>query len=469
MDWQCFLRLVSLCSDESQSATSLKPYDPSQLAETIAELDKCFELFSELLEKLRACQSVEECASRYPEAGYILTRASLNAILAANKQINRLILQCLMEYCKLWDAPDRSLDQQDASKLWCLTRMRRLMHRPRATDSALVHLVKKITKSAQVRMFSLGQTEIHELSNYCVPLLQNSETHPIVLQLAKLACNVAQRHHDRETYCTLSPMFVNTLLEQHLRVYESWDLPVKQDLWSNFTSFVDYELTNLIESVFLHNGQVWHKEIDLIQRLQNSSENSSGIFLVTTQNRSSVYRRAFPLMAAIMQNGVDWRILQILETIHSMVVAQSSPPPPQHTPFSPRDNPLPDLLHTYLPHSIGQLLIRESVPSYVASVQQRIDQCLFKKLNDYELIRMQVWLLLMVSGSLLSLFAWHAVNPVEDEEVCVNITIQVPILLLLKLFPPVYRRLLRAISSAGYAVLLMTNDRDKPRKQCNTG
>ncbi|KAJ2957875.1 hypothetical protein NQZ79_g6455 [Umbelopsis isabellina] len=416
MNWQCFLRLVSLCSDDSQSSTSLKPYEPSHVAETISELNKCFELFSELLEKLRACQSVEECASRYPEAGHILTRASLNAILAANEQINRLILQCLMEYCKLWSAKDSSLDQRDASKLWCLTRMRRLMHRPRATDLALVHLAEKITNSAQIRMLSLGQSEIHELSNYCVPLLQNSETHPIVLQLAKLACNVAQRHHARETCGTLSPMFVKALLEQHLRVYESWDLSVKQDLWSNFTSFVDHELISLIESVFHTRGLVWYKEMDLVQRLQHSSEDSSGVFLTAMHNHSSVYRRAFPLMASIIQDEIDWRILQIFETIHSMVVAQWPPPPPQNTPFSPHDNPLPDLLHTYLPHAIEPLLIRNSEPFSIASVQKRIEQCLFQRLEDYELSRMQAWLFLMVSGPLLSLFAWHVINPVQDEE-----------------------------------------------------
>lgn len=156
----------------------------------------------------------------------------------------------------------------------------------------------------------------------------------------------------------------------------------------------------------------------MIQRLQNSSENSSGAFLVAMQNSSSVYCRAFPLMAAIIQNGVDWRILQILETIHNLVVAQSPLPSLQHTPFSPRDNPLPDLLHIYLPHSIGQLLIQSSEPFSIVSIQQRIDECLFQKLEDYEMIRMQAWLFFMVSGPLLSLFAWHVVNPVEDEEVC---------------------------------------------------
>ncbi|KAM3581990.1 hypothetical protein VKS41_005431 [Umbelopsis sp. WA50703] len=343
--------------------------------------------------------------------------SQLNTILAADEKINKLILHCLMEYSKLWDAPDSSLDHQDASKLWCLTHIRRLMHRSRTTNLALDQLVEKITKSAQSRLLSLGQSEVHEMSNYCVPLLRNSETHPIVLQLAKLACNVAQRHHSGETCDTLSPMFVNSLLEQYLRVYESWDLSVKQDLWSNFTSFVDYELTNLIESAFLTNGQVWYTEIDLIQRLRDSQEISKSTFLVAIQNRSSIYRHAFPLMASIMQCGMDWRILQILETIHNMVVAQLPPPPHQPSPFPSRDNPLPDVLHTYLPHALKPLLIRNLEPFSIALVQERIHQCLFQKLEDYEQNRLQVWLFLMLSGPLISLAAWHAIYPVEDEEV----------------------------------------------------
>jgi hypothetical protein len=124
---------------------------------------------------------VQECASIYPEAGHILTRASvfqfpflteiaisksvlilmsfvsqLNTILAADEKINKLILHCLMEYSKLWDAPDSSLDHQDASKLWCLTHIRCLMHRSRTTNLALDQLVEKITKSAQSRLLSLG-------------------------------------------------------------------------------------------------------------------------------------------------------------------------------------------------------------------------------------------------------------------------------------------------------------------------
>lgn len=50
MNWQCLLRLVSLCSDDSQSSTSFKLHDPGHVEETLAGMNNCFELFSELLE-----------------------------------------------------------------------------------------------------------------------------------------------------------------------------------------------------------------------------------------------------------------------------------------------------------------------------------------------------------------------------------------------------------------------------------
>jgi hypothetical protein len=87
------------------------------------------------------------------------------------------------------------------------------------------------------------------MSNYCVPLLRNSETHPIVLQLAKLACNVAQRHHSGETCDTLSPMFVNSLLEQYLRVYESWDLSVKQEYVCDTRGLNCFENSNIYVTI----------------------------------------------------------------------------------------------------------------------------------------------------------------------------------------------------------------------------
>jgi hypothetical protein len=49
-----------------------------------------------------------------------------------------------MEYTKIWHARHAPLDQQDASKRWCLTRMRRLMYGPSPADLDIDGLIHKV-------------------------------------------------------------------------------------------------------------------------------------------------------------------------------------------------------------------------------------------------------------------------------------------------------------------------------------
>ena len=60
-----------------------------------------------------------------------------------------------MEYTKLWQASDAQLEQQDASKLWCLTRVRRMIHRPRITNLDLNHLFEKVNHELELNNSSL--------------------------------------------------------------------------------------------------------------------------------------------------------------------------------------------------------------------------------------------------------------------------------------------------------------------------
>ncbi|KAI9287803.1 hypothetical protein BC943DRAFT_201564 [Umbelopsis sp. AD052] len=133
MDWPRFSGLISLCCDDP--GTDLQQQPP---------LNECTELFRQLLSLLSDCASVDECANKYPQAGTLLTRASLSPVLSTDEINSKLILQCLMEYTKIRQARHAPLDQQDASKRWCLTRMRRLMYGPSPADLDIDGLIHKV-------------------------------------------------------------------------------------------------------------------------------------------------------------------------------------------------------------------------------------------------------------------------------------------------------------------------------------
>ncbi|KAH8555967.1 hypothetical protein BGW37DRAFT_154312 [Umbelopsis sp. PMI_123] len=150
--------------------------------------------------------------------------------------------------------------------------------------------------------------------------------------------------------------------------------------WSVCTKFVEYDLLSLLTDVFNLPWGIWFDFMDIDHLLQDGHLPDPE-FLIAMYRISDIYSRAFPFMASIaVSNDSDDEEIRMI-----------FPPCTNH--------PELDRLKRYFPTDLHGLLEQPSVT--FLQLNQRIEQCLFTRLAAYQEVRNQIWLVLMLSGSLL--------------------------------------------------------------------
>ncbi|KAI8583336.1 hypothetical protein K450DRAFT_223138 [Umbelopsis ramanniana AG] len=401
MDWQRFSGLISLCCDDLGS-------DPPQYP----PLNECAELFRQLLNALRECASVDECANQYPQAGTLLTRASLSPVLSTDETNSKLILQCLMEYTKIWQARHAPLGQQDASKRWCLTRMRRLMYGPSPADLDIDGLIHKVYSEIVTSSLIVRPRQLYDISNLSIPLLPVPNSTKLFRELISTAFDVAQRDKvsNVEEY-TLSSQFIQAFLEERPDLYKTF-AHMFSFQWYRCAQFVEYELVELLITV---THLPWTPRVDFdVKQLLHDGTNPD--FITTMYDRPDVYRHAFRFMASIAVCSKDWRVMQILQGFHSLLFTTVAPETmdkdEMQMVFPPCSKP--SQIALYFPSELQILFEPPSVT--FDELNQRIEQCLFACREAYPDVRNQIWLILMMSTSLLRATTAQIINGEDGQE-----------------------------------------------------
>ncbi|GAB5589347.1 hypothetical protein Unana1_04247 [Umbelopsis nana] len=86
--------------------------------------------------------------------------------------------------------------------------------------------------------------------------------------------------------------------------------------------------------------------------------------------------------------------------------------PPQY-----HDNGLQHLdIADYFPSRLQPLVALCKNNGPLVNMNQVLQQCLFEQRGEYQESRNEAWLFLMMSGTMLSLIASHAINPVQEDE-----------------------------------------------------
>jgi hypothetical protein len=173
---------------------------------------------------------------------------------------------------------------------------------------------------------------------------------------------------------------------------------------------------------FAHNQYVWNTEKELHQALYTNHTLKQG-FLNATITSPYIYKRAFSVMARMTVSSMDWRCIQLFETIHNMLLARTSSSKeidaPQDTiPPQYHDSGLQHLdIADYFPSRFQPLVALCKNNGPLVNMNQVLQQCLFEQRGEYQKSRNEAWLFLMMSGTMLSLIASHAINPVQEDEV----------------------------------------------------
>jgi hypothetical protein len=183
---------------------------------------------------------------------------------------------------------------------------------------------------------------------------------------------------------------------------------------------VEYELVELLTTA---TNLPWadYANID-VEQLLYDGKLANPNFFTTMYDRPDVYSRAFRVMASIAVCSRDWRVIRILQGLHSLLFNKDDseaktmgnvemrmlfPPCTKLSQLS--------LFAPYFPSELFALFER---PSFTFDeLNQRMEQCLFARREAYPDVRNQIWLILMMSGSLLRATTSQVINEDDCQEV----------------------------------------------------
>ncbi|ORX61982.1 hypothetical protein DM01DRAFT_1331455 [Hesseltinella vesiculosa] len=182
------------------------------LEATIAHCDKIIwadrssqllDAFESLLQLLKGCQTVQECASRYPKAGHILTKASLHPYIGYDRKVCQLLIDCILEYAKYdctpsMNAPPATLEK---TMLWCIRRLQQISHCATVNHGSMTEtmMTNQVTRfkarlEQQLAQGMLTAKRLELLSNQ-LPLLWTDQR---LGQLVEALANVSLRWHAQQ-------------------------------------------------------------------------------------------------------------------------------------------------------------------------------------------------------------------------------------------------------------------------------
>ncbi|CAG8710269.1 10835_t:CDS:10, partial [Dentiscutata erythropus] len=81
-------------------------------------------------QQLVGCKTAQECVTKFPKGGQLLTDLAKNRILVLHSETCRLVVKCILEYSKcVSEFPDSLTNSNYQSKNWCLNKIKSLFFR----------------------------------------------------------------------------------------------------------------------------------------------------------------------------------------------------------------------------------------------------------------------------------------------------------------------------------------------------
>ncbi|KAI9287804.1 hypothetical protein BC943DRAFT_201643 [Umbelopsis sp. AD052] len=152
-----------------------------------------------------------------------------------------------------------------------------------------------------------------------------------------------------------------------------------------------------------------------IKQLLHDGKLPNPYFITTMFDRPDVYSRAFRFMASIAVCSRDWRVMQILQGFHSLLFTSSETTARNEIPilFPPQ----PSQIALFVPYFPSELQLLFEQPSVTfEELVQTMEQCLFARREAYSDVRDQIWLILMLSTSLLRATSAQIINGEDCQE-----------------------------------------------------
>ncbi|OBZ86186.1 hypothetical protein A0J61_05758 [Choanephora cucurbitarum] len=272
---------------------------------------------------LKSFQTASQCVEQFPNAGMLLTQASIHPYIAYNTAIAKLLISDLIEYSKL-DLETLDIDDQydlstneHKSIRWCVIRLRRLVSvsPTNETENSQDGLIEKINNLLDLNKDKLNRSSLNRLADQCVVLLY-SERSTVVLE--KLLLQILSASNNEPTKSLLPNEFVYSLAYQIIDAtdththFQQWSIELKTELLLKHNELLVIQILSFM-LLFLESQTNYENLDELCQKLSKNE-------LLQLVSISSDLKKAFiGIFSTYTVQLSDWRLIRALQCIYRIL------------------------------------------------------------------------------------------------------------------------------------------------------
>ncbi|KAF1802123.1 hypothetical protein FB192DRAFT_1376360 [Mucor lusitanicus] len=269
----------------------------------------------QLYTNLKELDTSNQCYEIYPQAGPLLTRASIHPFIGHDPSITKLVLSCLLEYAKLDLDPLLDNETIPKSHLWCIIRLRRLLHV--ATTDTSLDFVAQISARLDKQTSSSTAALNSRLLEACLGLVHEERAFPVIERCVHLALprqsSVDPAHFDPPPQTLLpDPLLRHLAMDSalHTHAIVCWSNDLKSRLFLHYDELLDTELLDLISECI---------ELDQYQSLQQHISQHHLLQLAITCPDLS--RMLMTKLASYVVLLLDWKVVRIMQSAYRFLEA----------------------------------------------------------------------------------------------------------------------------------------------------
>ncbi|CAI2181844.1 6991_t:CDS:10, partial [Funneliformis geosporum] len=297
----------------------------------INKVDRLRELLDALHEQLIECNTAEECFIRFPEVQNILEDLVCIRILTLHDTLCQKILECLLEYTKLFDKMDNVFTHfMGLPKYWCLKVLRtisighsqgdnvteKLAYLCGAGSSDLdnsyieeaISIITNFLDNVENYLFQLPSTCIENISEQIIPLLKVPDMFGLIERVILFATKDKLYHTINTEYeNVLSERFVEYLVSFHHVIYMKLCNQAKLGLWTNCPAAVEYETLATFQQLLFPVNKDYMTPRSITEFLQNKP------FFYHVIKYPKIFGLCFDVFIKCLEVSPDWRVLRLIK------------------------------------------------------------------------------------------------------------------------------------------------------------
>ncbi|KAI8066633.1 hypothetical protein BC940DRAFT_301919 [Gongronella butleri] len=338
--------------------------------------------FGTLLKLLKACRTVSDCAGKYPQAGRLLTKASMHPLIGTTKTLTRLVAKCVLEYTKYdFSGTMTATGMSIRARAWCIRRLQNLgrstlITHP-TTDRTISRNVDTLKKRLNERLKKHTMTDelMQQVGDrvflvWCDDRAKDGVDAVLDAAIEWQALKRKRQQRDpewTETRCTcFSEAVVQHLISPAMQTVRRYrNLAFRCKLWRAIPEVFEWEWMDLMDD------QCEKELSDHLKMYRASSDHPnrydrSPALILGVQLTPSLFYASLCIVASLLKAGcLDWRMMCIWQQVR-------------------RVNFFHEELHSDLPLSLSRLVtvfaeLEKNAPSsfhsrfFMAHVQDLMD------------------------------------------------------------------------------------------------